>query len=166
MTLHTVQGLVSGAIQPGTQVLVRGWVRTRRDSKAGISFIQLADGTTVAPLQIVAPESLPNYASEVLHLSSGCAIAVRGALAESEGKGQRFEVRADRIEVVGWVDDPDSYPIQPKAHSHEFLREVAHLRPRTATFGAVARLRHRLSQAIHRFFDEQGFYWVHTPIIT
>ncbi len=163
---HSVSALLGGVVPPGTPVEVHGWVRTRRDSKAGFSFVQLSDGSTVSPLQVVASQELDNYASEVLRLSSGCAISVAGRVAESSGRGQSVEVQAERIEVVGWVDDPDTYPIQPKAHSFEFLREVAHLRPRTTTLGAVARLRHRLSQAIHRFFDEEGFFWVHTPIIT
>jgi asparaginyl-tRNA synthetase len=166
MTIYSVKTLLLGEVSTGERVVVQGWVRTRRDSKAGISFLQISDGSTVAPLQVVAGEQLENYAAQVLHLSSGCAIVATGVLAESSGRGQRFEVQAERIEVLGWVDDPDTYPIQPKAHSFEFLRDVAHLRPRTATIGAVARLRHRLSQAIHQFFDAEGFFWVHTPIIT
>jgi asparaginyl-tRNA synthetase len=150
----------------GAPLTVRGWVRTRRDSKAGLSFIHVHDGTCFEPLQIVAPAELPNYASEVLKLTSGCAITARGVLSESEGKGQSLELRADAIEVLGWVDDPESYPIQQKRHTFEYLREVGHLRPRTNTFGAVARVRHCLSMAIHRYFHEHGFFWVHTPIVT
>ena len=166
MTIHSVKALLGGDVSTGERVTVQGWVRTRRDSKAGISFIQISDGSSVLPLQIVATQQLANYAAEVLHVSSGCAIVATGALVESTGKGQRFEIQAEQIEVLGWVEEPDTYPIQPKAHSFEFLREVAHLRPRTATIGAVMRLRHRLSQAIHQFFDTEGFFWVHTPIIT
>jgi asparaginyl-tRNA synthetase len=150
----------------GAPVTVRGWVRTRRDSKAGLSFIHVHDGTCFEPLQIVAPAELPNYTSEVLKLTSGCAITARGVLSESEGKGQSLELRADAIEVLGWVDDPESYPIQQKRHTFEYLREVGHLRPRTNTFGAVARVRHCLSMAIHRYFHDHGFFWVHTPIVT
>jgi asparaginyl-tRNA synthetase len=150
----------------GAPVTVRGWVRTRRDSKAGLSFIHVHDGTCFEPLQIVAPAELPNYTSEVLKLTSGCAITARGVLSESEGKGQALELRADNIEVQGWVDDPESYPIQQKRHTFEYLREVAHLRPRTNTLGAVARVRHCLSMAIHRYFHEHGFFWIHTPIVT
>jgi asparaginyl-tRNA synthetase len=150
----------------GAPLTVRGWVRTRRDSKAGLSFIHVHDGTCFEPLQIVAPAELPNYASEVLKLTSGCAITARDVLSESEGKGQSLELRADAIEVLGWVDDPESYPIQQKRHTFEYLREVGHLRPRTNTFGAVARVRHCLSMAIHRYFHEHGFFWVHTPIVT
>ena len=115
---------------------------------------------------MVARASLPNYESEVARLTTGCSVVATGVLAESKGKGQAVEIQADSVEVVGWVDDPETYPVAPKQHSFEYLREVAHLRPRTNTFGAVTRVRHCLSMAIHRFFDEQGFFWVHTPIIT
>lgn len=141
-------------------------MRTRRDSKAGLSFINLSDGSCFDPIQVVAPSGLANYADEVQHLSSGCALIATGTLVESQGKGQSLELQASRVEVVGWVDDPETYPIQPKAHSLEFLREVAHLRPRTNLFGAVTRLRHCLAQAVHRFYDENGFYWINTPIVT
>ena len=158
--------MLDGQVAVGSEVSVQGWVRTRRDSKAGFSFLQLSDGSCFDSLQVVAGQELPNYASEILHLGSGCAVAVRGTLAESLGRGQSVELQAAAVEVAGWVDDPDTYPISPKRHSFEFLREVAHLRPRTNTFGAVARVRHCLAQAIHRFFDANGYYWIHTPIIT
>jgi asparaginyl-tRNA synthetase len=115
---------------------------------------------------VVAPADLGNYESEVRHLTASCSVIVTGVLAASQGQGQSFEIQASAIEVVGWVEDPETYPIQPKAHSLEFLRDVAHLRPRTNLFGAVTRIRHCLAQAVHRFFDEQGFYWISTPIIT
>ncbi len=155
-----------GKVKVGDDVEIRGWVRTRRDSKAGLSFIHLSDGSCFGLIQIVAPNTLPNYESEIQHITSGCAITVRGKLVESQGKGQSVEIQADSIEIVGWVDDPDTYPIAAKRHSFEYLREVAHLRPRTNTFGAVARVRHCLAMAIHRYYHERGFYWVHTPIIT
>ncbi|HEY6544665.1 MAG TPA: asparagine--tRNA ligase [Dokdonella sp.] len=161
-----VKHALSGAIAPGTRVRMQGWVRTRRDSKAGLSFVNLSDGSCFDPIQVVAPESLPNYAGEVLRLTSGCAIRAEGELVASQGKGQSFELQADRIDVLGWVEDPETYPIQPKPHSPEFLREVAHLRPRTNLFGAVSRVRHTIAQAIHRYFDENGYFWVNTPIIT
>ncbi len=161
-----IHDILAGRIAPGTIVRIEGWVRTRRDSKAGLSFVHVNDGSTLAPLQIVAPGELPNYADEIIHLTSGCSIAATGTVVESTGKGQSLEIQADAIEVVGWVDDPETYPIQPKPHSFEFLREVAHLRPRTNTFGAVTRVRHTLAMAVHRFFHENGFYWIHTPIIT
>ena len=166
MSVVSVKQALSGAIAAGSQVTVRGWVRTRRDSKAGLSFVNLSDGSCFAPIQIVAPATLANYESEVKHLSAGCAMIASGTLTPSQGAGQAFEIQAETIEVTGFVEDPETYPIQPKAHSLEFLREVAHLRPRTNLFGAVTRIRHCLAQAVHRFFHEQGFYWVNTPIIT
>jgi len=141
-------------------------VRTRRDSKAGLSFVHVHDGSCFDPIQVVAPNTLPNYESEVLHLTAGCSVEVDGVLVASEGKGQAFEIKATDVRVVGWVDDPLTYPITPKRQTYEYLREVAHLRPRTNTFGAVARVRHALAQAIHRFYHERGYYWIHTPIIT
>ncbi|HJU38926.1 MAG TPA: asparagine--tRNA ligase, partial [Tahibacter sp.] len=150
----------------GSRVTVRGWVRTRRDSKAGLSFIHLHDGSCFDPIQVVAPDTLANYASDVLRLTAGCGVIATGTLVRSQGKGQSYEIQASAIDVTGFVDDPETYPIQPKPHTMEFLREVAHLRPRTNIFGAITRVRHTLAQAVHRFFHEQGFYWVNTPIIT
>ena len=161
-----IAAILKGQVPVGSRVTVRGWVRTRRDSKAGLSFVHLHDGSCFDPIQVVAPAQLPNYESEVLKLTSGCAVAASGTVTRSQGQGQAVEVQADVIEVVGWVDDPEAYPIQPKKTSFEYLRDVAHLRPRTNTLGAIARVRHCLSMAIHRYFHERGFFWVHTPIIT
>ena len=161
-----VAALLRGKSPIGSRVTVRGWVRTRRDSKAGFSFIHVHDGSCFDPIQVVAPVQLPNYQAEVLKLTSGCAVIASGILAQSQGQGQAVEVQADAIDVVGWVEDPEAYPIQPKRTSFEYLREVAHLRPRTNTLGAVARVRHCLSMAVHRYFHEHGFFWVHTPIVT
>lgn len=147
-------------------VTVQGWVKTRRDSKAGLSFINLHDGSCFSPIQIVATDSLNNYHDEIVKLNAGCSVRATGKLVASQGKGQSFEIQADHIEVVGWVENPDTYPIQAKRHTLEFLRDVAHLRPRTNTISAVTRVRHCLAQAVHRFFDEQGYFWIHTPIIT
>ena len=158
--------VLAGRAPKETRVTLKGWVRTRRDSKAGFSFIHLSDGSSFHPVQVVAPRDLPNYDKEVLHLTAGCAIEATGTIVPSPAKGQPFEMQAVSVEVVGWVDDPDSYPIQPKPHSLEFLREVAHLRPRTNVIAAATRVRHTLAQAIHRFFHERGFFWVNTPIIT
>jgi asparaginyl-tRNA synthetase len=166
MAVVSVQQALAGKVAPGSEVTVRGWVRTRRDSKAGLSFVNVSDGSGFHPIQVVAPAALPNYESEVRHLTAGCAVVATGALVPSQGQGQAFEIQASSVEVVGWVDDPETYPIQPKAHSLEFLREVAHLRPRTNLFGAVARIRNCLAQAAHRFFHQNGFYWISTPIIT
>jgi asparaginyl-tRNA synthetase len=162
----SVRAILAGEALGDIPVTVKGWVRTRRDSKAGISFVHVADGSSFHPLQIVAPNGLPNYEAEVLRLTAGCAVAANGKVVPSPAKGQPFEMQADALEVIGWVDDPETYPIQPKPHTLEFLREVAHLRPRTNVIGAATRVRHSLAQAIHRFFDENGFFWVNTPIIT
>ena len=155
----------------GTPLTVKGWVRTRRDSKAegGLSFIALHDGTCFDTIQIVATGKLENYAAEVAKLTTGCAIECDGVIVQNPKGGNEIAADPDKggaIRVIGWVDDPDTYPIQPKPHSFEYLREQAHLRVRTNTFGAVARMRHAMAMAVHRFFHERGFYYVHTPIIT
>jgi asparaginyl-tRNA synthetase len=161
-----IADVLAGKVDVGTQVTVQGWVRTRRDSKAGLSFVQVHDGSSFSPVQVVAQNALPNYEDEVQRLTAGCAVKCTGTLAESQGKGQSIEMQAESISVVGWVDDPDSYPVAAKRHTFEYLREVPHLRVRTNTIGAVARVRHVLAQAMHRYFHENGFYWIHTPIIT
>ncbi len=161
-----VRAILAGQAPQDAPVTVKGWVRTRRDSKAGISFVHLSDGSAFHPLQVVAPNSLPNYADEIVKLTAGCAVAATGTIVPSPAKGQPFEMQASAIKVIGWVDDPDTYPISPKHHTMEYLREVAHLRPRTNVIGAATRVRHTLAQAIHRFFDDNGFFWVNTPIIT
>jgi asparaginyl-tRNA synthetase len=166
MAATTIKAALGGAIAVGSEITIRGWVRTRRDSKAGLSFINVSDGSCFDPIQVVATDALANYADEVQHLGAGCSIVATGPLVASQGKGQKFEIQARQIDVVGWVDDPETYPIQPKPHSPEFLREVAHLRPRTNLFGAITRVRHTLAMAIHRFLDQEGFCWVNTPIIT
>jgi asparaginyl-tRNA synthetase len=166
MTHLTIKDILAGKLEVGSPVVVEGWVRTRRDSKAGLSFLQVHDGSCFEPIQVVAEASLPNYQTEILHLTTHCSVRVEGILTESQGKGQKFEVKADRVQVVGLVESPDSYPVSSKRHTMEHLRTVAHLRPRTNTFGAVARVRDCLSMAVHRYFHEHGFLWVHTPIIT
>ena len=166
MTTLSVHKILSTKVPIDIPVTVKGWVRTRRDSKAGISFVNVSDGSCFHPIQVVATNTLVNYADEIAHLTAGCSIEATGIIAPSPAKGQPFEMQATAIKVVGWVDDPDTYPIQPKAHSMEFLREVAHLRSRTNVIAAVTRVRHTIAQAIHRFFDEQSFFWVNTPIIT
>jgi len=166
MSVVPVADVLQGRVAVDSEVTVRGWVRTRRDSKAGISFIAVYDGSCFNPVQAVVNNSLNNYQEEVLRLTTGCSVAITGKVVESPGEGQSFEIQASAVEVVGWVDDPDTYPMAAKRHSIEYLREVAHLRPRTNLIGAVARVRHTLAQALHRFFDEQGFFWVSTPLIT
>lgn len=149
----------------GKHVLLRGWVRTRRDSKGGFSFVELNDGSCQGNVQVVAPGELPNYEAVVKHLHTGASVAVEGEVKASPAKGQATEVLASKLELVGDAD-AEKYPLQKKGHSFEFLRTIAHLRPRTNTFGAVARLRHRVSKTIHDFFDERGFFYIHTPVIT
>jgi len=166
MSFTRIKDALAGNPAIGSDITIKGWVRTRRDSKAGFSFINVHDGSCFDAIQVVAPGELDNYASEVQKLTSGCAVECSGTLVESAGRGQQYEIQAHSIEVAGWVEDPETYPIQPKQHSFEFLREVAHLRPRTNTFGAITRVRHVTAQAIHRYFHERGYYWINTPIIT
>src|SRR3989440_7430499 len=147
---------------PIDSIQVQGWVRTRRDSK-DFSFIELNDGSSLRNLQIIARNTLPNYPA-VQRVTTGASISVTGALVASQGKGQKWELVADNIEIVGATDD--SYPLQKKGHTPEFLREIAHLRPRSNLFGAIFRVRSRLAFAVHQFFQERGFVYVHTPIIT
>ena len=166
MSIAPVVDVLQGRVPVDSEVTVQGWGRTRRDSKAGISFLAVYDGSCFNPVQAVIENNLPNYNDEVLHLTAGCSVEVTGKVVASPGQGQSFEIHASQVRVVGMVDDPDTYPMAAKRHSVEYLREVAHLRPRTNLIGAVARVRHTLSQALHRFFDEQGFFWVSTPLIT
>jgi asparaginyl-tRNA synthetase len=157
---------LKGKVAVGETVTVKGWVRTRRDSKGGFSFVAVNDGSCFDSIQAVCPNTLANYANEVAKLTAGCAVEITGTLVKSQGKGQAYEIQAEAVKVVGWVDDPETYPVQPKPHTMEYLREVAHLRPRTNTFGAVTRVRNTLANAVHRFFQERGYFWIHTPIIT
>ncbi|HRE15045.1 MAG TPA: asparagine--tRNA ligase, partial [Usitatibacteraceae bacterium] len=166
MSSLSCKAILGGQASAGEPVTLKGWVRTRRDSKAGLSFVHVSDGSCFHPVQVVAEGKLANYESEVKRLTAGCAVEATGLVVPSPAKGQPFEMQATDIRVVGWVDDPDTYPIQPKPHTMEFLREVAHLRPRTNVIGACSRVRHTLAMAIHRFFHERGFLWVNTPIIT
>ncbi|OGJ90908.1 MAG: asparagine--tRNA ligase [Candidatus Raymondbacteria bacterium RifOxyA12_full_50_37] len=146
------------------EIFVSGWVRTHRGSKGGFSFIEVNDGSCLKNIQVIADEALPNYKNEIQSITTGTSVTIRGKLVSSMGKGQPVEIRATEITVLGYCDT--SYPLQKKRHSFEFLRTIGHLRARTNTFGAVARVRHALSYAIHSFFNEHGFYYVHTPIIT
>ena len=158
--------LLKHQVEIGTPVEIRGWVRSRRTSKGGFSFVHMHDGSCFDTIQAVADAALTNYDNEIIELATGCSAVIRGELVESQGKGQDREIQAHSIEVIGWVEDPETYPISKKRHTYEYLRSVAHLRPRTNTFGAIARVRHSIAQAVHRYFDEQGFFWVNTPIIT
>ncbi|QBY42830.1 asparagine--tRNA ligase [Arsenophonus nasoniae] len=166
MNIAPVVEVLQGRVAVGEEVTVRGWVRTRRDSKAGFSFLAIYDGSCFNPLQAIVNKELDNYENDVLHLTTGCSVEVTGIVKPSEGQGQQFELSATQVVVVGIVENPDSYPMAAKRHSVEYLREVAHLRPRTNLIGAIARVRNTLAQAIHRFFHEEGYLWVSTPIIT
>lgn len=166
MSIVPVVDVLEGRVAVDSEITVQGWVRTRRDSKAGISFVAIYDGSCFNPVQAVVNNSLNNYQDEVLHLTTGCSVEVTGVVTASPGQGQSFELQATQVKVIGWVEDPDSYPMAAKRHSIEYLREVAHLRPRTNLIGAVTRVRHTLAQAIHRFFHEEGYFWVSTPLIT
>ncbi|MEP6390123.1 MAG: asparagine--tRNA ligase [Halioglobus sp.] len=152
--------------QLGKTVTVKGWLRSKRDSKAGISFLAVHDGSAFDAIQAVVPNELSNYEDEILKLSTGCSVIVSGELVESQGKGQSVEIQATSVEVVGWVDDAESYPIAKKRHTFEYLRTQAHLRPRTNTFGAITRVRTTLANAMHNYFHAEGFNWINTPIIT
>ncbi len=162
----SVKKLLSGSVELGATVEIKGWLRSRRDSKGGFSFLAVNDGSTQHALQVVAPGELANYQSDVQRLTAGCSLRVVGTLVASQGKGQSVEIQAEEVEVYGWVDDPDTYPIAKKRHSFEYLRGVAHLRPRTNTFGAITRVRTVLANAVHRYFFERDFQWINTPLIT
>lgn len=165
MTHAPVVDVLKGKYAVGESVTVKGWVRTRRDSKAGLSFIALHDGSCFDPVQVIALNSLSNYA-DIQRLTAGCSLSVTGTVKESQGQGQALEIEATEVEIVGLVENPDTYPMAAKRHSIEYLREYAHLRPRTNVIGAVTRVRNCLSQAIHRFFHEKGYFWISTPILT
>ncbi|MBQ0760652.1 asparagine--tRNA ligase [Zhongshania sp.] len=166
MSAVSIKALLAGQREPGCEVTVKGWIRSRRDSKGGFSFLAVHDGSAQSAIQVVAPGELTNYDADILKLTAGCSVIVIGDLVASQGKGQSVEIQAKQIEVCGWVDDPDTYPIAKKRHSFEYLRTVAHLRPRTNTFGAITRVRTVLANAVHRYFYERGFQWINSPLIT
>lgn len=166
MSLSSTKEILSGKIAIGEKVTVAGWIRTRRDSKAGFSFLAVNDGSSFDNVQVIAPNTLNNYESEILKLTTGCSVVVDGTLKASEGKGQAYEINANKVFVTGFVEDPDTYPMSAKRHSVEYLREYAHLRPRTNLMGAVMRIRNTVAYAIHSFFQQNGFMWVATPLIT
>ena len=166
MSLLSVKDVLQGKVAIGSEVTVAGWIRTRRDSKAGFSFLAVNDGSCFNNVQVVANNTLANYESEILKLTTSCSVVVEGTLVASQGKGQDFEITASKVQVLGFVEDPDTYPMSAKRHSVDYLREYAHLRPRTNLIGAVMRIRNTLAYAIHSFFQERGFMWVSTPLIT
>lgn len=166
MSVVPVVYILNGGMPTNSEITVQGWIRSRRNSKAGISFLSVYDGSCFDSLQIVINNTLRNYQNDILRLTTGCSVSVTGRIVKSPGSGQNYEIQAQAVKVLGWVDNPDTYPITAKNHSVEYLREVAHLRPRTNLIGAVARVRHTLAKAIHHFMDKQGFFWVSTPLIT
>jgi asparaginyl-tRNA synthetase len=166
MSVISITDVLAGKSPVNETVTVHGWIRTRRDSKAGISFLAIHDGSCFDAIQAIVPSELDNYQNDVLKLTTGCSVKVTGILVDSPGKGQSFEIQATAVEVLGFVEDPDTYPMAAKRHSIEFLREQAHLRARTNMGGAVARVRNTLAQAIHRFLHSKGYFWISTPLIT
>ncbi|MDT3663472.1 MAG: asparagine--tRNA ligase [Anaerobiospirillum sp.] len=166
MSLISIKEVLNHQCAVGDTITVGGWIRTRRDSKAGFSFLAVNDGSCFNNLQVVAPATLDNYESEILKLTTSCSVMVEGTLVASQGKGQDVELQATKVQVLGFVEDPDTYPMSAKRHSVEYLREYAHLRPRTNLIGAVMRIRNSLAYALHSFFQERGFMWVSTPLIT
>ena len=166
MSLISIKEVLNHQCAVGDTITVGGWIRTRRDSKAGFSFLAVNDGSCFNNLQVVSPATLDNYESEILKLTTSCSVMVEGTLVASQGKGQDVELQATKVQVLGFVEDPDTYPMSAKRHSVEYLREYAHLRPRTNLIGAVMRIRNSLAYALHSFFQERGFMWVSTPLIT
>ncbi|MFT5756510.1 MAG: asparaginyl-tRNA synthetase [Alteromonadaceae bacterium] len=166
MSVISITEVLAGKYPVNEPISVHGWIRTRRDSKAGISFLAIHDGSCFDAIQAIVPSEIENYQNDVLKLTTGCAVKVTGILVESPGKGQSFEIQATNVEVLGFVEDPDTYPMAAKRHSVEFLREQAHLRPRTNIGGAVTRVRNTLAQAVHRFLHSKGYFWISTPLIT
>ena len=165
MYRHSIKAVLDDDIGLNKRVQINGWVRSRRTSKSGFSFLAIHDGSCFSPLQVVADQSLPNY-DVITEIATGAALSITGEVVQSEGREQDRELRAERVEIIGTIEDPESYPIAKKRHSFEYLRSVAHLRPRTNTFGAIARVRNAVAQAVHDYFATNGFVWINTPIIT
>ena len=166
MSVIAITDVLAGQYPVSEPITVHGWIRTRRDSKAGISFLAIHDGSCFDTIQAIVNSDLDNYQQDVLKLTTGSAVKVTGILVESPGQGQSFEIQATSVEVLGLVEDPDTYPMAAKRHSIEYLREHAHLRARTNIGGAVARVRNSLAQAVHRFLHSKGYFWISTPLIT
>ncbi|MBK4765089.1 MAG: asparagine--tRNA ligase [Pantoea sp. Brub] len=166
MRVVSVLDILQGHVAVNDTITVRGWIRTRRDSKAGFSFISIYDGSCFDSIQSIANKSISNYQTQILHLTTGCSVVVIGKLVYSPNKKQMFEIQITELTVVGWVENANSYPITAKKHSMEYLRDMAHLRSRTSLIGAITRIRHTLIQSLHRFFHERGYFWIPTPIIT
>jgi len=166
MTRTDIRLVLNRETAIGSTVEIAGWLRSVRTSKGGFAFLSLHDGSCFDALQVVAAAALPNYETEVTTLTTGCAVQVTGTVVASQGKNQDLEIQASAVTLIGGIDDPETYPIAKKRHTFEYLRSVAHLRPRTNTFGAIARVRNSIAQAVHNYFHRHGFVWVNTPIIT
>ncbi|HIM35649.1 MAG TPA: asparagine--tRNA ligase, partial [Pseudomonadales bacterium] len=165
MYRHSIKAVLNDDIGLDKRVQINGWVRSRRTSKSGFSFLTIHDGSCFSSLQVVADQSLLNY-EVITEIATGTALCVTGEVVQSQGQEQDRELRAERVEIIGAIEDPESYPIAKKRHSFEYLRSMAHLRPRTNTFGAIARVRNAVAQAVHNYFATNGFVWINTPIIT
>lgn len=166
MNSVSIVNIINDLIPINKKITIKGWVKTRRTSKSGISFISIYDGSSVNTIQIIADNKLINYHNEILKITTGCSVIITGKLIVSPGKKQKYEIYAELIKIAGWVSDPETYPISSKKHTMSYLREVAHLRPRTNLIGVIARIRHTLFYEIHNFFNKNGYFWVATPIIT
>ncbi|MGK2897024.1 MAG: asparagine--tRNA ligase [Candidatus Makana argininalis] len=166
MKIVYIVDLIKGSIPINDTINIKGWVKNKRNSKLGISFITIYDGSCFSSMQIIVKKKILNYNSIVLKLTSGCSISVKGRIVNSIGKNQKYEIIADTINLIGWVKNPYNYPISSKKHSLEYLREVLHLRPRTNLIGVVTRIRHSSAKAIHKFMDLNGFFWLASPLIT
>jgi asparaginyl-tRNA synthetase len=166
MKAYSVKNLLSGNIELNSVIELRGWVRNKRDSKSGLSFITVTDGSCFSTVQVIAQSTLSNYKSEILRITKDCSVVVIGKVVKSIGQGQLIEIIANSVEIIGLVENPDTYPISPKRHTVEYLREYAHLRMRTNLFSAVTRVRNTICFAIHEYLNRNGFFWVHTPMIT
>ncbi|QJC38204.1 asparagine--tRNA ligase [Enterobacteriaceae endosymbiont of Donacia marginata] len=164
--ISSISQLITGKIKINSKIFIGGWVRNRRHSKLGISFINLYDGSCIHDIQIIANNKLKNYEKEILNITSGCSLKVKGILKYSPKNLQKYEVHALQIEILGWVHNPGKYPISPKKHSLKYLREVSHLRSRTKIISCITRIKHSIALYIHNFLNKENFFWVNTPLIT
>lgn len=166
MIAESIKSIYKQEIKVNSLIKISGWIKSRRDSKMGFSFLNIYDGSSLLPIQVIVTSAIKNYYKEVLFLTTGCSVIVTGTLVFSKGLKQTYEIQANLIKVIGWVQNPSKYPISSKRHSLEYLREFAHLRPRTNIFGVICRLRSCIANILHNFFYSKNFYWVPTPIIT
>ncbi|QIE02066.1 asparagine--tRNA ligase [Buchnera aphidicola] len=166
MNVVSILNIYKDDIIVNSHVTIRGWVKSCRNSKLGLSFISIYDGSYIESIQVIAKNTLSNYDTDILRLTTGCSVIVSGKLILSIGNQQKYEIQLNNIQVIGWIENPDTYPVSAKKHSMEHLRKVAHLRSRTNLIGAISRIRNHLMQSLHRFFDKNYYFWIPTPIIT